>query len=100
MLLKSRTDIHEECLEGILAGMKDKKIIKSVGLTTIIKPVGMIVSFIYTPMLLAYLGEEKYGIWITVLTVINWINYFDVGIGNGLRNCLASEVGQRKYDEA
>lgn len=74
--------------------------LKSVGITTIIKPIGMVVSFIYTPFLLSYLGEEKYGIWVTVLSIINWINYFDVGIGNGLRNCLASEIGKKQYSEA
>lgn len=80
--------------------MRDKRILRSVGLTTIIKPIGMVVSFLYTPMLLKYLGSEKYGLWVTVLSVINWINYFDVGIGNGLRNCLASEVGRGEYNEA
>ena len=52
--------------------MRDKRILRSVGLTTIIKPIGMIVSFLYTPMLLKYLGSEKYGLWVTVLSVINW----------------------------
>ena len=65
----------------------------------LIKPIGMIISIIYTPLLLAFLGNEKYGLWATVLSIINWINYFDAGIGNGLRNLLSKEVGNKQYNE-
>ena len=59
-----------------------------------LKPVSMILSLMYTPILLNYLGNEKYGLWATLLSVINWVNYFDVGIGNGLRNLLAKELSR------
>lgn len=86
---KKRLDlIHEN-------GMK-----RSVTLNFLLKPVGMIISLLYTPLLLRFLGNEQNGIWVTILSIINWINYFDVGIGNGLRNQLTVEVTKRKYDEA
>ena len=65
---------------------------KSMLLSMLCKPIGMLISLFYTPILLNYLGEESYGIWSTILSVINWINYFDIGIGQGLRNVLASSV--------
>lgn len=81
--------------------MKKKSgILKSSVMNVILKPVGMFISFVYTPMLLSYLGEEKYGIWVTILSIINWIAYFDLGIGNGLRNLLAIEIANSEYDEA
>ena len=58
------------------------------------KPISAIVSLVYTPMLLSYLGDEKYGLWATVLSIITWINFFDVGIGNGLRNLLAKILAE------
>jgi O-antigen/teichoic acid export membrane protein len=58
------------------------------------------ISLIYTPLLLRYLGDEKYGIWVTVLSILNWILMFDVGVGNGLRNVLAIKIKQGKPDEA
>lgn len=73
---------------------------KSMLLSVIFKPLGMLISFIYTPVLLAYLGEESYGIWSTLLSIINWINYFDVGIGNGLRNRLAKDLTNGDTDSA
>ena len=55
----------------------------------------MILSYLYVPVALGYLGIEKYGVWSTILTLISWIGYFDIGIGNGLRNRL-TEVFNRK----
>lgn len=72
---------------------------KSMILSTLCKPIGMLLSFLYTPLLLNCLGEESYGIWSTILSIINWINYFDVGIGNGLRNQLTKDV-ERKDNES
>jgi O-antigen/teichoic acid export membrane protein len=60
----------------------------------------MIISLIYTPLVLKFLGDEKYGIWVTMLSIINWILVFDIGIGNGLRNVLTVKFKQRRYDEA
>ena len=73
---------------------------KSGFINMLIKPISMVISLIYTPMLLAFLGDEKYGLWATLLSIINWINYFDVGIGNGLRNLLSKEIASKDYDEA
>lgn len=64
-----------------------------------LKPVGLIISLIYTPLLLSYLGDEKYGLWVTLLSIINWVNYFDVGIGNGLRNLLSKEIADKKESD-
>ena len=65
-----------------------------------IKPISMIISLLYVPLLLRYLGDSKYGLWATMLSIINWINYFDVGIGNGLRNILSKELYNNDMYEA
>lgn len=62
-----------------------------------IRPLSLVVSLLYTPVLLSYLGDEKYGLWATVLSIISWINYFDVGIGNGLRNLLPKYLIKEDY---
>lgn len=73
---------------------------KSGAINMLIKPISMLISIVYTPLLLAFLGDEKYGLWATLLSVINWINYFDVGIGNGLRNLLSKEIAEDEKGEA
>ncbi|GHU97066.1 O-antigen export protein [Spirochaetia bacterium] len=64
------------------------------------RPISMIISLIYTPLMLGYLGDEKYGVWVTMLSILNWITVFDIGIGNGLRNVLTVKVGQGKDNDA
>jgi O-antigen/teichoic acid export membrane protein len=63
--------------------------VKQVGYSFIIKLLNVFISFLYVPIVLNYLNAEKFGIWIALTTIINWIKLFDVGIGNGLRNKLA-----------
>lgn len=80
-------------------GGEDKTAIS--GLTNMaFKPISMVLTILYTPLLLSFLGEEKYGLWATLLSIINWVNYFDVGIGNGLRNLLSRELSEEAYEEA
>lgn len=83
--------------------MNDKKILKNIGVSMLMKPVSMVLSLIYVPIILNFLGEEKNGVWVTILQIVSAINYFDIGIGNGLRNKLAEsyakgdEEGSRKF---
>jgi len=49
-------------------------------------------SFLLVPVMLHYLGTEKYGVWSTILTVISWVVFFDMGIGNGMRNKLSESL--------
>lgn len=65
----------------------------------LIRPLGMVLAAIYTPLLLDYLGTEANGVWATILSVITWINYCDLGIGNGLRNIMTKELTRKEYEE-
>lgn len=62
-----------------------KHIIYSAGL----KAINAAISFLIIPLYLAYLTEVSFGIWLTVSAVLNWFNFFDLGMGNGLRNKFA-----------
>ena len=43
-------------------------------------------SFLLVPLTLSYLDAENYGIWLTLSSFIAWFSFFDIGLGNGLRN--------------
>jgi O-antigen/teichoic acid export membrane protein len=54
----------------------------------LLKGFSILTGFIYVPLLLNYLTQEKYGIWLTLTSILGWFGFFDIGLGNGLRNKL------------
>lgn len=69
-------------------------------LNLVLKPISVILGLLYTPLLLSYLGDEKYGLWSTILSIISWVNYCDVGIGHGLRNVLTKALSLKDNENA
>jgi O-antigen/teichoic acid export membrane protein len=54
-----------------------------------IKIFNVVVNLLYVPLLTDYLGVEEYGIWLILTSIVSWFSFFDIGIGNGLRNKFA-----------
>ena len=52
------------------------------------------------PITIRYLGENQYGIWLTLSSVFMWLGNLDFGIGNGLRNKLAESFAKEDYQLA
>lgn len=46
------------------------------------------------PIALRYLGPEAYGLWITLVSVLNVLNFVDFGLGVGLQHALARAFGK------
>jgi O-antigen/teichoic acid export membrane protein len=64
------------------------------------KAVAMLASFLAIPLMIRYLGQEQFGVWSTLLTVMSWIVLFDLGVGNGLRNKVAEALARNDKVEA
>lgn len=47
------------------------------------------ISFLLIPIMMRYIGVSDYGVWITLIGIIEWFNLFDIGLGHGLRNRYA-----------
>ena len=71
---------------------RTSNLIRQAFYTFLLKGVSVLISFLYVPLLLNYLSKEKYGIWLTLITITNWVGLFDIGLGNGLRNKLAEAL--------
>lgn len=56
-------------------------------------------SFILLPLTVHYLTEVEYGIWVTLFTIMNWVNFLDMGLGLGLRNKLSEAVSKNNLNE-
>jgi len=51
--------------------------------------VGVLVTLVTVPLTIGYLGAERYGVWVTLSTVLTWLQLADLGLVQGLTNVLA-----------
>lgn len=61
-------------------------------LSVIFKGLSVALSLLLLPLTVNYLSQVEYGIWVTLLGVLSWVNYLDMGIGPGLRNKLTEAI--------
>ncbi len=66
----------------------------------VLKGLSIIINLAYVPLLLDYIGTEEYGIWLTLTSIVTWFTFFDVGLGNGLRNNFAIAIAKGEHSLA
>src|ERR1700761_6888495 len=59
------------------------------------KALNIVISFLSVPLTVHYLGAERYGVWLTISSLITWMSMTDFGLaGVALVNVLAEASGQ------
>lgn len=76
----------------INSGSRDSLIRKNIVVSAVAKIVGMAASFLVVPVTLSYLNNEVYGVWLVMSSIILWVMFFDIGLGNGMRNYLSASI--------
>jgi O-antigen/teichoic acid export membrane protein len=62
------------------------------------KFISLLAIFFYVRWTLPYLGSEKFGVWMTMSTIITFVNIFsDFGLGSSLVNHVASSKAKRAF---
>lgn len=62
---------------------------KNIAGSLLIKGISIIISFVMVPLTIHYISPAKYGVWLTLSSIIGWISFFDIGFTHGLRNKFA-----------
>jgi len=73
---------------------------KNISISFICKGITILISFLIVPLTLGYVGKVEYGIWMTISSIISWFSFFDIGLGNGLRNKLAEALAKDDKETA
>jgi O-antigen/teichoic acid export membrane protein len=55
-------------------------------------------SLITIPLTVRYLGNERFGLWMTISSVLAMANFADFGIGNGVLNTVADAYGKNDFE--
>ncbi len=74
--------------------------LKNIAGSFFIKGWNCIVQFLLVPITLNCLTQYEYGVWLTVNSILIWIDQFDIGLGNGLRNKLAEALAKDERERA
>lgn len=73
---------------------------KNILASSVIKGLSIVIGLILVPLTINYLNPTKYGIWITLISIIGWFGFFDIGLGHGLRNRFAEALATGKNELA
>jgi O-antigen/teichoic acid export membrane protein len=67
----------------------------------IAKALNILISFLSVPLTIHYLGSERYGVWLTISSLLTWMALTDFGLsGNALVNVLAESSGKDDFEAA
>lgn len=76
---------------------------KNIFYTAFLKAGSVLITLLLVPLTINYVDTIQYGIWLTISSLVYWVNMFDFGIGNGLKNEIAyslavnDETNLRRY---
>lgn len=65
-----------------------------------IRGVSMILTLISAPIMLHHVDRADYGVLLTLTSIVGWVGYMDVGLGNGLRNKLPEFLAKGDFHSA
>ena len=55
----------------------------------LIKGCSIAISLVLVPLTINYINPSRYGIWLTLSSIVAWFSFFDIGLTQGLRNKFA-----------
>ncbi|HEX3386492.1 MAG TPA: lipopolysaccharide biosynthesis protein [Mucilaginibacter sp.] len=73
---------------------------KNIAITFLLKGFSIIIGLILVPLTINYVNATQYGVWLTLSSIISWFNYFDLGLGNGLKNKLAETHALEQHNKS
>lgn len=77
-----------------------KNVQKNFFLSIFIKVLSIASTLLLVPLTLNYLDPVKYGVWLTISSIVGWLGVFDIGLGNGLRNKLGESFARGDMESA
>ena len=73
---------------------------KNILASFLIKGWSAVIVLLLVPVTLHCLGDYKNGIWLTISSMLLWIDNMDIGLGNGLRNKIAEYMAHNEVQRA
>ena len=78
---------------------RDKLIKKNILFSYIYKGLDISLGFLLIPLVLSYLNEEQYGVWLLLFSLSAYFSFMDVGLSHGLRNKFAEAKAKNEVEK-
>lgn len=75
--------------------MKIQSIFMNSSISVISKLLISLINFLAVPILINIMGVHEYGIWVTVTSVLVWLQLSDLGIANSLKNKVTERLSNK-----
>lgn len=85
---------------GIHRNSRSAILKRNISFVFFFKALSIFISFYLIPLSLKLLDEEKYGIWLTISSILGWFTFFDLGLTNGLKNELGKSFANNDFPSA
>lgn len=76
---------------------RSNKAKKNILASLVIKGLNILIGILIVPITINYLDPTRYGIFITLTSLIAWFGFFDIGLGHGLRNKFAQAIAANDH---
>src|SRR5690606_23076674 len=73
---------------------------KNILISIFTKGLGIAISLLLVPLTINYVNPSRYGIWLTLSSIVVWFSFFDIGLSQGLRNKFAEAKARGDNESA
>jgi O-antigen/teichoic acid export membrane protein len=64
------------------------------------KGIAVLTGLVSIPLTIKYLGDERYGMWMTASSIVAMLGFADLGLANGLLNSVSEADGKDDQEQA
>jgi O-antigen/teichoic acid export membrane protein len=94
--LRPSLDTHQQASER--GAGRNRRAAVTGGTAVVARVVQVSTSLITIPLTIHYLGNERFGLWMTISSVLAMANFADFGIGNGVLNTVSDAFGKNDFE--
>jgi O-antigen/teichoic acid export membrane protein len=94
------TDQFSTTEPAIALKSRMRRMIEGAAATTLNKGVLILVNLVSIPIMVRYLGAERFGVWVTISTALAMLLVLDLGIANSLTNFISDAFAKDHRENA
>lgn len=66
----------------------------------VVRGISILASFFLVPITIGYVSSELYGVWLTLSSIMAWIQFLDIGFTQGMKNKVTEAIALNQWGKA